>query len=96
MDEIEQKGILLDQEKVTRVDFMFNAVRNTKKCTCIVRPRYLVITEIKLKLKGYKNEYKQITRQLCFDEMRNTAIRENYSLLIYIKHVPSLKPALCA
>ena len=70
MDEIEQKGLLLDQEKVTRVDFSFNAVRNT----CIVRPRYLVVTEIKLKLKGNKNEYKQITRQLCIDEMRNTAI----------------------
>ena len=25
MDEIEQKGLLLDQEKVTRVDFSFNA-----------------------------------------------------------------------
>ena len=41
MDEIEQKGLLLDQEKVTRVDFSFNAVRNTY----IVSPRYLVITE---------------------------------------------------
>ena len=48
MDENEQKGLLLDQEKVTRVDFSFNAVRNA----CIVRPRYLVIKEIKLKLKG--------------------------------------------
>ena len=48
MDEIEQKGLLLDQEKVTRVDFSFNVVRNT----CIVSPRFLVITEIKLKLKG--------------------------------------------
>ena len=47
MDEIYQKGLLLDQEKVTRVDFSLNAVRNT----CIVRPRYLVITENKLKLK---------------------------------------------
>ena len=25
-------------------------------------------------VKGNKNEYKQITRQLCIDEMRNTAI----------------------
>ena len=42
---------MMDQEKVTRVDFMFNAVRNT----CIFRPRYLEITEITLKsilLKG--------------------------------------------
>ena len=29
MDEIKQKGLMMDQEKVTRVDFMFNAVRNT-------------------------------------------------------------------
>ena len=27
---------MMDQEKVTRVDFLFNAVRNT----CIFRPRY--------------------------------------------------------
>ena len=43
---------MVDQEKVTRVDFSFNAVRNT----CIVRPRYLVITEIKLKLKGKQKQ----------------------------------------
>ena len=42
---------MMDQEKVARVDFMFNAVRNT----CIFRPRYLQknveITDITLKLK---------------------------------------------
>ena len=47
-----KKGLLLDQEKVTRVDCSLNAVRNT----CIVRPRYLVITEIKLKLKGKQKQ----------------------------------------
>ena len=52
MDEIQPKGLLLDQEKVTRVDFSLNAVRNT----CIVRPRYLVITEIKLRLKGKQKQ----------------------------------------
>ena len=36
MDEIEQKGLMMDQEKVTRVDFSLYAVRNT----CIVSPRY--------------------------------------------------------
>ena len=64
-----------------------------KNCTCIVRPRYLVITEIKLKSKGYKNEIQYINKsQGNFASMRcETAIRENYSLLICIKHVPSLK-----
>ena len=38
---------MMDQEKVTRVDFMSNAVRDTR----IFRPRYLEITEITLKLK---------------------------------------------
>ena len=38
---------MMDQEKVTRVDFLFNAVKNT----CIFRPRYLEITEITLTLK---------------------------------------------
>ena len=37
----------MDQEKVTRVDFLFNAVRDI----CIFRPRYLEIAEISLKLK---------------------------------------------
>ena len=36
MDDIEQKGQMLDQEKITRVDFSLFAVRNT----CIVSPRY--------------------------------------------------------
>ena len=36
MNEIEQKGQMLDQEKVTRVDFSLYAVRNT----CIVSPTY--------------------------------------------------------
>ena len=36
------KGLMLDQEKVTRIDFPLNAIRNT----CNVRPRYFVITEI--------------------------------------------------
>ena len=93
MDEIQQKGLLLDQEKVTRVDFSFNAVKKT----CIVRPRYLVVTEIKLKLKGNKNEYKQITRQLCIDEMRNTAIYEKIILCKFISNMfLRRKPALCA
>ena len=92
MDEIEQKGLLLDQEKVTRVDFLFNAVRNT----CIVRPRYLVITEIKLKLKGYKNEYKQITRQLA--SMRcETQPNEKIILCKFISNMfLRRKRALCA
>ena len=30
MDEIEQKGLMMDQEKVTRVDFSLYAVRNTR------------------------------------------------------------------
>ena len=38
---------MMDQEKVTRVDFLFNAFSNT----CIFRPRYLEITEITLKSK---------------------------------------------
>ena len=44
MDEIEQKGLMMDQEKVTRVDFSLYmyAVRNI----CIVSPRYLVATLI--------------------------------------------------
>ena len=36
MDEIEQKGLMMDQEKVTRVDFSLYAVINTY----IVSPRY--------------------------------------------------------
>ena len=38
---------MMDHEKVTRVDFLFNAVRNI----CIFRPRYVEMTEITLKLK---------------------------------------------
>ena len=36
MDEIEQKGLMVDQEKVIHVDFSLYAVRNT----CIVSPIY--------------------------------------------------------
>ena len=48
----------MDQEKVTRVDFLFNAVRNT----CIFRPRYLEITEnyIEIKKKTKTNTNKRI------------------------------------
>ena len=35
MNEIEVKGLMMDQEKVTRVGFSLCAVRNT----CIVSPR---------------------------------------------------------
>ena len=45
----------MDQEKVTRVDFMFNAVRST----CIFRPRYGIILQ-KFKL---KREKKRRTRR---------------------------------
>ena len=44
----------MDQEKVTRVDFSLNTVRNT----CIFRPRYLEITEITLKFKRKQTKTK--------------------------------------
>ena len=71
-----EKGLLLDQEKATRVDFSLHAVRNT----CIVRPRYLVITEIKLKLKGKQKQIQKITRQLETEEHV-----DDYFTCIYIQ-----------
>ena len=92
MDEIEQKGLLLDQEKVTRVDFSFNAVRNT----CFVRQRYLVITEIKLKLKGNKTNTNESHGN--FASMRCET--QPYEKIILCKFISNMflrrKPALCA
>ena len=49
MDEIEQKGQMLDQEKVTRVYILYFSLCAARN-TCIVNPRYLVATVIKIEI----------------------------------------------